>query len=36
MFAPSQNTWAQDHYFDKTDEATQMGILLGAQFLSGC
>ncbi|HLV34778.1 MAG TPA: sugar phosphate isomerase/epimerase [Spirillospora sp.] len=26
----------EDHYFDKTDEATQLGILQGARFLSGC
>ena len=26
----------EDHYFDKTDEATQTGILLAANFLSGC
>jgi sugar phosphate isomerase/epimerase len=26
----------EDHFYDKTDEATQLGILQGAQFLSGC
>jgi sugar phosphate isomerase/epimerase len=26
----------EDHFYDKTDEATQLGILQGAKFLSGC
>ncbi|MBZ0303509.1 MAG: sugar phosphate isomerase/epimerase [Anaerolineae bacterium] len=26
----------EDHYFDKTDEATQLGVLQGARFLTGC
>jgi sugar phosphate isomerase/epimerase len=26
----------EDHFFDKTDEATQLGVLQGARFLEGC
>jgi sugar phosphate isomerase/epimerase len=26
----------EDHFYDKTDEATQLGVLQGARFLSGC
>ena len=26
----------EDHYFNVTDEATQLGVLQGARFLSGC
>lgn len=26
----------EDHFYDKTDEATQLGVLQGARFLAGC
>jgi sugar phosphate isomerase/epimerase len=26
----------EDHYFDKTDEDTKLGVLQGARFLTGC